>query len=361
MDEKWTKAEIIAKKIVIAIILAGAFILGVYLLPKGLSLILPLVVAYVISIIASPLTKLFEKIHLPSALSSITAILLVAAVLFSISAAVILRVVDEVYNFSQSIPALYNSVLSTFDDIKLFAGDIFKLLPFNISPFISDISESIGSALTNLSGSVIEAITYITINYAKSIPTVLVSIVFSILASYFFIRDKKKLKASLRSLVGEGIYSKMSEVKNDLYSAASAYLKAQCILMSITFFEVFIALSLLNVKYSFLFAIIIAVVDAIPVFGTGTILIPWAVLSLFTGNYTLTIGLVILYVICLLVRQFLEPKILSSQIGMHPLLTILSLYIGFRLAGIFGMICGPVITLIVKNFAQRYLKKHPIN
>ncbi len=354
MSEKWLQAENIAKKITILLILTGACVLGVYLIPKVLVLILPFVVAYIISIVASPVTKLFAKIRIPRALNAIISILLVAAVLFGVSAAIVARIVNEVYTFSEALPELYQSLAEAVSNLQLKTDYVFNLVPDEFLPPLSTLLENIGSALSALSASVVEVITKVTINMAKNVPSVIVGIVFSILASYFLIRDKKQMSSSAQKLLGATIYGKVHEIKSDLATAVLAYIKAQGILMSITFVEVFIGLSILRVNYSFLFAAIIAFVDAIPIFGTGTIVIPWAILSLISGNYTLTVGLCVIYVVCLLVRQFLEPKILSSQIGIHPLVTIMSMYIGFRTIGVFGMILGPVIALITKNFIEKH-------
>ena len=94
-------------------------------------------------------------------------------------------------------------------------------------------------------------------------------------------------------------------------------------------------------------AFITALVDAIPVLGTGTVLIPWSIFELISGNYTLAIGLFIMYIMAIVVRQFTEPRVVSAQIGLHPLITLTSMYAGLKAIGIFGMILGPVLTIIV--------------
>ena len=248
---------------------------------------------------------------------------------------------------------------NTFSNLKIAAFDIFELLPGEFSALdLEQITSSLKDSLSGISSMVVESISSATISVVKHIPGILLAIVFSILASYFLIRDKKKLKLALTRVIGEGASAKLHEIKFYLHEAVFAYLKAQCILMSITFVEVFIGLSVLNVKYAFLFALIIAIVDAIPVFGTGTILIPWAIYNVIVGRFSFAVGLVIIYAVCLVVRQFLEPKILSSQIGVHPLLTLLAMYVGYRTIGIIGMIFGPLIALVTKNLFEKYRQSH---
>lgn len=358
MSEKWSKCEIMAKKIVIFIILFGAALTLFVLMPKILLFFLPFIVAYIISLIASPLTHLFEKIKLPSAVSAIAAILLVGSSLFGISAFVINKIVSEVYDFSINIPSIVQSVSDTLSNLRIAALDIFNLFPDETLPYIERAVESLQLSFSTFSSNVVEFISSTTINVISHIPGILIAVVFSILSSYFLIRDKKKVRYHLSHILGLSLTERLRAVQKYLSEAVFAYLKAQSILMSITFVEVFIGLSILGVKYSFLFAIIIAFVDAIPVFGTGTFLLPWALYHLITGNFKMTAGLAIIYAVCLVVRQFLEPKILSSQIGMHPLLTLLSMYVGYKFIGIFGMILGPVVALVSKNFFAHYRETH---
>ncbi len=358
MNNSWQKAEIIAKKLLILTVFLGFFVLALYLVPKLLVLFLPLVVAYIISLIATPVTHVLEKLHLPSPISAIISILSVAAVLLGLSYLVINALLDQVYNFFDTLPSFYESFSSTFVNIKDAATDAYSLLPKEIAPHIEEAFANFDTYLTSISAVVIETLSTWAIAAVKNIPDFLLALLFSILASYFFIRDKKKLKARVSFLIGPRLTSILKVFRDDIFSAILAYLRAQGILMSITFVEVFIGLSVMRVEYSFLFAIVIAIVDAVPVFGTGTILLPWALFSLLSGAYTQTIGLALLYAICLIVRQILEPKVLSTQIGMHPLLTLLAIYVGFKLFGIFGMLFGPAVALISKNCIDRYIKSH---
>lgn len=353
MEDGWKRAETIAKKILICAILCGAAAAIIYLLPKLIVLLLPFITAYIISVVASPLMRLLGRIKLPKSVGAVISILLVAGLLFGAAGAVIYKIGTEIYGFSSSLPDIFNTVSLAFEKVRRAVNALPHLLPVDISPYFSDIASSLSNAILSLSSSVVESITRFAINFAKNIPAVLIGTVFSILAAFFMISDSKNIKDGIKKLLGPSISLRVHVIKLDLWGALSAYVRAQGILMTITFTEIFIGLSILGIKYGFLIAILTAIVDAIPVFGTGTVLIPWAIVSLIMGNYRTAFGLLILYAVCLVVRQFLEPKILSSQIGMHPLLTLISMYVGFRLFGVAGMILGPVVTLLAKNFIER--------
>ena len=117
-----------------------------------------------------------------------------------------------------------------------------------------------------------------------------------------------------------------------------------------TYAELLLGLFLLKIKYAPFIALIIALVDVLPVIGTGTVMIPWAVLSVFLGNNRLALGLAVLYVIIVIVRNFLEPKIISTQIGMNPLFTLLAMFVGLKVLGFWGLILFPIILIVVIRY-----------
>ena len=127
--------------------------------------------------------------------------------------------------------------------------------------------------------------------------------------------------------------------------------------MLLTFIEIFIGLSLLRVNYALLVALLVAIVDIFPILGTGTILIPWAVFALVSGNVGLGSGLLILYGVSLIVRQVLEPKIVGNSIGLHPLATLAAVYLGIKFTGFLGIFIGPIVALCIKGFSGEQTTK----
>jgi sporulation integral membrane protein YtvI len=132
--------------------------------------------------------------------------------------------------------------------------------------------------------------------------------------------------------------------------ALIGFLKAQSIILSVTFIESFIGLTFLGIDYAFTLAIIIAVFDILPVLGTGGIYVPWAVINLILGNYRLGVGLLLLYGIIVVVRYMIEPKVVGQQLGIHPLLTLMSMFAGLKLIGVAGLILGPTTVVALKAF-----------
>ena len=175
----------------------------------------------------------------------------------------------------------------------------------------------------------------------------LIFTVVMILATYFISYDKNSISEKLKIIVNPDRFAKLKLIKDRLFVACGAYFRAQLIMMGIMFCYLVVSFSVIGIKSPFFIAFITALVDAIPILGTGTVLIPWAIFQLITGEYVMAVGLFVIYILAIVIRQFTEPRVVSAQIGLHPLITITAMYAGLKAIGVFGMILGPVVTLIV--------------
>ena len=164
--------------------------------------------------------------------------------------------------------------------------------------------------------------------------------------------EPKGLKAEIKKILPEDKYRFLFTLKQSFLKACGGYIRAQLIIMSIVFCILLIGFVVLDVRFAVLLAFVISMIDAIPVLGTGMILNPWAVVCLLQGDFVTAAGLAGLYVIILVMRQFVEPRILSGQLGIHPIITLVAMYTGLKVIGIFGMILGPLTALIIINFIK---------
>jgi predicted PurR-regulated permease PerM len=138
-------------------------------------------------------------------------------------------------------------------------------------------------------------------------------------------------------------------IYNNFIAAFGGYFKAQFKIMLVLSVIMFVGFEILKVNYSFLFAIGIALLDVLPVFGTGAVLGPWAVIDVLSGNYIRAIGLVIIYLVCQVVKQILQPKMVGDSIGLNPLATLIFMFIGYKFYGVFGMIIGIPVGMVLVN------------
>ena len=321
-------------------------------LPTVARYIAPFIVAVIISMIITPIVNFMcNKLHIPRKLSTIASILLILSILGLFLFNLIYQAVYFLQSFAQNIPELLSQDYPMPDWIDRLREYIIRF-PAPMQDFIDNIRSNL---VINIS-EIISPATTATINVARSIaasfPTILIFTVVTILATYFVSYDSSIIKGFMQKYFGKERVENIALVRDRLFQACGAYIRAQLIMMCIIFVVVLIGVLILKIGSPLFIAFIIALVDAIPILGTGTVLIPWALVSLILGNYGRGIGLAILYVCALTTRQFFEPKVVSSQIGLHPLITLMSMYIGLSSIGIFGMILGPIVTIVVLKIIE---------
>ena len=200
------------------------------------------------------------------------------------------------------------------------------------------------------------------IDFITSVPTLGVYTGITLIALYFMCVDKIYMIDQLEHHLPETWVKRIGVHLKSLIKSLGGYLKAELILVIISFVISLIGLYIFyfigwNVQFPLIIALGIAFVDALPIFGSGTIMIPWAGILAFTGDIKLAIGIFILWCIMSVVRQIIEPKIISGQIGIHPIFTLIAMYTGFKFIGVWGLLIGPIILIILKNIYGTIIDK----
>ena len=327
-----------------------AYFLVTLILPKTISLFLPFVIAFVLDAIANPVSSFLKnKWKFPKFLATAVSLLLIVVVLSGIITLVVNRIISELTSFVQNMP----QITSTLTDTYYYFTDKWEIFQKSVSPefyqYVVDFTKELAVAAKNL----IASLTKITINsatsVATSIPAVLIFIVALVLSSIFITNDYSNIKSFILMQFPENAKNKLLSIKKYTAIAFKKYLKGMLIIMAITFVELLTGLLILGVDYAFTAALLIAFIDILPIFGAGAVLIPWGIISLIMGNFSFGIGILVLYGIITVIRQFIEPKIISNSLGTHPLLTLISIYVGYKVFGVFGMILAPMIVLILTS------------
>lgn len=218
-------------------------------------------------------------------------------------------------------------------------------LPPEITDNLGSVISNISATITNLGKSIVKG-AYTT---AISFPEALVFTLITIMATYFMSSDRERISAVLTRHLPESWIKRILIIKKDMFSALFGYLRAALIIMAITFTELFIGFNIIGVGYPLLLAFLIAIIDALPVLGTGGVLIPWAIYSFVTNDIKMGVSILVLYVVVLVIRQVIEPRVVGHQIGVYPLLTLTAMYIGLQLIGFAGLILGPITFLLIRN------------
>ena len=184
---------------------------------------------------------------------------------------------------------------------------------------------------------------------AQALPAWLLFLAVSLIAAFYFARDMAGVRKALGAFLPRRVYEAVIRLKNGAWQAALGYLRAYLLLMLLTFALLLCGFLLLGIPYAVLAAAVLAVLDFLPVLGVGLFLVPWGIFALLVGQSFRGVGLLILYAAITLVRQVMEPRIIGRHFGLHPLLTLAAMYVGFRLFGFLGLVLLPPACLLLRS------------
>lgn len=345
--------------IAVCVTAAGALI---WLLGRVLVVyLLPFVLAWVLSLFITPSAeRIARRLHCSKKICSIllfTAVLCLTVLLVGASVSRLLRELQELLtrllergDLSGAIFAGNNdylgTVLSKGKLLERFAGS-----PSGAA-FRARFNQMVGNALTEAIASVSAEIPRVAARIISGMPSVLLFIGVTVIAGFYFCMDRHGIENALLSLLPRGIRERIPTWGKGIRRVSFRYLRAYLWLLLLTFLELFIGFCILRVEYAFLLAALIAVVDLLPILGVGTVLIPWAVIELINRNVRFGIGLLILYGTVSVLHQVLEPKLVGKSLGLHPLLTLMAGYVGYRSFGFLGMAIAPFVALLCKSLLR---------
>ena len=300
--------------------------------------------------IANPLVRFLErKFKIVRKAGSVFVILLVLGIIMFAGYLLAIKLTEQTIAFAQEVPNAWKSVENDF--IK--AGDklsaYYERLPLDVKNGVADLrvqfSDYFGDSFKNIGEPTMEAVG----NFARNIPLALISIIMTVISSYFFIAERDMVIDFVKKNTSENVKLRWNLVQSSLKQAVGGYFIAQFKIMGVVAVILFIGFGILGIKYAILLGILISLLDFLPFFGTGTIMVPWAIIKVLTGEYRMAVGLVIIWGVSQLVRQIIQPKIVGDSMGMPPIPTLFLLYMGFRFAGALGLIIAVPIGMVVYN------------
>lgn len=364
------------KKAIINIIYIFMIIaLGFLFVRYALGVCFPIVCAFFIAtILQRPKNFLTRKTFFKKGAASVISLFLLIFIVVSLIALIGVRAVSEISGFIdyvtiqiQHIDVLVtnieNAVMDFIENLPAFLSET---LTESVTTIFTQIREYLAGQSTELTDSITGSLgsafsfSWITtplsgvISTAKQIPSILIAVVITLVASCFMTSDYDEIMGFIKRQFPEEKRKDLSRAKVLLKTTLSKMARAYALIMTVTFTEMFIGLSVLKLigvyssSYAVIIAIVTAIVDIIPVLGTGTVLIPWALYNLIVGNFGLAIGLAVIYAVITVIRQIVEPKLVAGQLGLSPVVTISSLYLGLKIFGVFGMIIAPILVTMLK-------------
>lgn len=355
------------KSFIINTVYATIIIAIFYLFFKyALGTIFPIICALVVAtILQNPVNFICKKTPLKRGIVSTLLVLLSFLLIVFALGLFVVWLGSEFKGFFRYIMIQLEDIPALIDDIKGYLANILALLPEKVEvPAINFVNEKL-DALVNTPEMVLPESSEFDFSFlstpllgiwntAKQIPTTLVSIVVSVVACCFMTSDFNSVKNLTLGFFREETREKVVRAKRLLIPSLGKMIKAYAIIITITFCELGIGLSILSFlriysgNYIFVIAALTAVIDIVPVLGTGTVLIPWALYNLISGNYSLAVGLLVIYACITVIRQIIEPKLVAAQLGIPAYLTIVSMFIGSQIFGVIGIFILPITIVMIK-------------
>lgn len=339
--EKLMKNWIVYLKIALNLVL---FVLGilflVFVVPPFIKFFMPFFIGWIISMIANPLVRFLEK-KVKIIRKHGTAIIIVAVILIVIGAlsAITYFIGKEAVSLARDLPHIYESLEQKFQQLSANLNGLYKVLPSSVQDFVDKFSVSLSEYGATLSKSAPITISKAG-NLAKNVMEGFLMTIITILSAYFFTAERDNIVREIKKIIPKTVGNYYRLVVDNFKTAVGGYFKAQFKIMLVITTIIFIGFEILKINYSFLLAIGIAFLDFLPFFGTGAVFWPWALIDVLVGNYSQAIYLMIMYLICQIVKQILQPKMVGDSIGLNPLTTLIFMFIGYRFMNVFGMIIG---------------------
>lgn len=327
----------------IALLLGLVYVSIKYFLP----MLMPFVIGMVIALTFRHLIDIIhDKTRVNRSFVSIFVLILFYGILALLISLIGHKVFTYIENLFYSLPTLYAQTIEPA--IRTIADNLISRFPgieFYVDEVLNNMSESIFAYLKTISSTVVSAIT----GFAGQLPALLIKLIFTIVSSFFFTIDYYRIGDFLMRQIKSERKNMALRLKDNGIGTLGKFVKAYSLIITITFIELSLGFWILRIPNAFVLGALVAIVDILPILGTGAILLPWSIIAFVLGNFKLGIGMLLLYIVVTAVRQTIEPKIIGKQIGLHPIVTLLLMYVGAQLMGVLGLLLLPILATIIKT------------
>ena len=339
-----------------------AIFVGLYycIIKYAFGYIFPFVFAAALSVfLQRPIRAITKKLHIKAhSAVSIILVLLIVVIILGTTAGLLFALGSELKEFFAYMFSNISSLSDLIDEAEKFVMDLIVKLPKGIGDavggYVVGFFDKIGTESMGIDMSVLSAPISGAWHVVKEIPSLFLTILVTVVSCVFMTSDYEAIKKMILDFFKVENRRKIINTKRTITKGVSKLFKAYATLMLITFVEMFIGLSFMKLVgvykggYIAIIAFVTCIVDIIPVLGTGTVILPWAVYSFISGNVGLGIGLIVLYAVITVLRQIIEPKLVANQVGLPAIITIAAMFLGARLFGAFGIIILPLTVIILK-------------
>lgn len=344
------------KQFIINVLYLGIWIGIVFVLLKyGMPALTPFVIAWVISLLVKrPIEFVMKKLNISRRLAAIPVVLVFFGTVGVLVTLVGLKVIAEIVSVVGIVPNMYmdhvsplvNTILESVEE-SVISRD--PTLVTAVEEVLSQLVKAVGDILSGLSVKVMSVVA----SFTSSLPGLFINLVLTIISTFFITMDYDKFTKFFYDQLTGKKKETFLEIKEYVVGTLFVCIRSYALIMSITFVELSIGLSILRIENAVMIAALISIFDILPVLGTGGIMIPWVVIALIQRNYALSIGLLVVYIVVTVIRNIIEPKIVGKQIGLHPILTLSSMFLGVQLFGVVGLFGFPIGLSLIRNLNEK--------
>jgi len=328
-----------------------AIIIGIVILLAryALGVLMPFLIAFLIALLLKPVLRfLHDKLKLPRGLTGVVLVVLFYALLGFLLIVIGVQLFSSAKSFFMMLPALYTDSIvpwmsNAFLTLQEFAGHLDPEAAAAYNVVAANVTTSLGDAIVNISKQVV---TWVTSSTLKA-PRLLLNLLIMVISTIFLTIDLPKINAFVKRQLSERWRTLLHNARVQLGHTLWSYLRSYAIILAITFVEIFLGLTIIGINNAAGIAVAIAIFDILPVVGSGLVLLPWTIYTLISGNLATGIGLAVLYVVVIVVRQIIEPKIIGDRVGLHPIVTLISMVLGTYLFGGIGLFGLPITVALI--------------
>ena len=302
----------------------------------------PFFFGLIIAALMEPLVRWLAKVFKGKRwIASLVCLLVFLILISSLGAWLVTTLVRQVTSFVEYAPTHVENISEGLHDFNVRFQMLNDHLPDGI--YIPEIQEVLLSVVSALFG---EGMAGQGMRFAVGVPNFFLNMIVALISAYFFMTDREKIFGAITRVMPKWVTKQWSQTKKGLSRAVGGYFRAQYILMVMVFIVSVAGLLVLGNQYALLVSLLLAALDFLPIIGIGIVLAPWALISLIAGDYHQAIGLGVIWGVVTIARQVMQPKILGDQMGVHPLASLMSIIIGFRIFGLLGLIIGPSLLMV---------------
>ncbi len=332
--------------IAVAVIAVSRLLIG-YLFPFVIGTVLAFVVQ-------KPADRIAKRIRVKRGIVSA----IMVAVIYLIGVGIVVIAIWQILSNAQNWLTYLSEKLRA---VEPFAEKLLQKMSGMTKRLPQDYSDAIQTTVQNTVQTLIDRLTASVSKFAAltagKIPSILFSMIVTVAASCYIAKDYGALTKFIKGFLQDGTIYKIVRIRNILVNDVLKFFWGYLILAALTFAELFAGLLLLRVRHAFIFALLIAFIDILPVLGSGTFLIPWAVFSLISGGLLRGIGLLGIYAVITVIRYFVEPKVVGNQLGIRPVFMLLVMFLGLKVGGLGGLLLFPIVFIVVIDYYKMQMKE----